>query len=222
MVLVGDDNMNIPVELYEESDRRRNTSHTNHEQYDRDGFFVIKNIIDLSPLTEDVPEYRGMFDYSLGMQKEVDGKDEIATTSSNRHSRRNTPIFARSYLKVKQRLEKEIGKKLYNTYWFDRYYFNGSYLTPHVDRPACEISCSIHLGSNLETPWAFGILDGDDKQHELYLNPGDAVVYKGCERIHWRPAFPDALDESYYHNAFFHYVLQSGLRSHYAYDNGGQ
>ena len=214
--------MNIPVELYEESDRRRNTSHTNHEQYDRDGFFVIKNIIDLSPLTEDVPEYRGMFDYSLGMQKEVDGKDEIATTSSNRHSRRNTPIFARSYLKVKQRLEKEIGKKLYNTYWFDRYYFNGSYLTPHADRPACEISCSIHLGSNLKEPWVFGIEDGDGNDNLITQDVGDAVVYKGCERIHWRPQFPDSPDDSYHHNAFFHYVLKDGIRSHYAYDNGRQ
>ena len=200
----------------------RNSSRTNHEQYDRDGFFVIKNIIDVSSLTEDVPEYRGMFDYTMGVKKEVDGKDEIATTSSNRHSRRNTPIFARSYLKVKQRIQKEIGKELYNTYWFDRYYFNGSYLTPHADRPACEISCSIHLGSNLKEPWVFGIEDGDGNDNLITQDVGDAVVYKGCERIHWRPQFPDSPDDSYHHNAFFHYVLKDGIRSHYAYDNGGQ
>ncbi len=214
--------MNISTELYQESDRKRNTSHTNHEQYDRDGFFVIKNIIDVSSLTEDVPEYCGMFDYTMGVKKEVDGKDEISTTSSNRHSRRNTPIFARAYLKVKQRIQKEIGKELYNTYWFDRYYFNGSYLTPHADRPACEISCSIHLGSNLKEPWVFGIEDGDGNDNLITQDVGDAVVYKGCERIHWRPQFPDSPDDSYHHNAFFHYVLKDGIRSHYAYDNGGQ
>ena len=200
----------------------RNSSRTNHEQYDRDGFFVIKNIIDVSSLTEDVPEYCGMFDYTMGVKKEVDGKDEISTTSSNRHSRRNTPIFARAYLKVKQRIQKEIGKELYNTYWFDRYYFNGSYLTPHADRPACEISCSIHLGSNLKEPWVFGIEDGDGNDNLITQDVGDAVVYKGCERIHWRPQFPDSPDDSYHHNAFFHYVLKDGIRSHYAYDNGGQ
>ena len=214
--------MQVENDIRSKVEDLRNSSRTNHEQYDRDGFFVIKNIIDVSSLTEDVPEYRGMFDYTMGVKKEVDGKDEIATTSSNRHSRRNTPIFARSYLKVKQRIQKEIGKELYNTYWFDRYYFNGSYLTPHADRPACEISCSIHLGSNLKEPWVFGIEDGDGNDNLITQDVGDAVVYKGCERIHWRPQFPDSPDDSYHHNAFFHYVLKDGIRSHYAYDNGRQ
>ena len=214
--------MQVENDIRSKVEDLRNSSRTNHEQYDRDGFFVIKNIIDVSSLTEDVPEYCGTFNYTMGVKKEVDGKDEIPTTSSNRHSRRNTPIFARAYLKVKQRIQKEIGKELYNTYWFDRYYFNGSYLTPHVDRPACEISCSIHLGSNLETPWAFGILDGDGNDNLITQDVGDAVVYKGCERIHWRPQFPDSPDDSYHHNAFFHYVLKDGIRSHYAYDNGRQ
>lgn len=214
--------MQVENDIRSKVEDLRNSSRTNHEQYDRDGFFVIKNIIDVSSLTEDVPEYCGTFNYTMGVKKEVDGKDEIPTTSSNRHSRRNTPIFARAYLKVKQRIQKEIGKELYNTYWFDRYYFNGSYLTPHADRPACEISCSIHLGSNLKEPWVFGIEDGDGNDNLITQDVGDAVVYKGCERIHWRPQFPDSPDDSYHHNAFFHYVLKDGIRSHYAYDNGRQ
>ena len=214
--------MQVENDIRSKVEDLRNSSRTNHEQYDRDGFFVIKNIIDVSSLTEDVPEYCGTFNYTMGVKKEVDGKDEIPTTSSNRQSRRNTPIFARAYLKVKQRIQKEIGKELYNTYWFDRYYFNGSYLTPHADRPACEISCSIHLGSNLKEPWVFGIEDGDGNDNLITQDVGDAVVYKGCERIHWRPQFPDSPDDSYHHNAFFHYVLKDGIRSHYAYDNGRQ
>ena len=214
--------MQVENDIRSKVEDLRNSSRTNHEQYDRDGFFVIKNIIDVSSLTEDVPEYCGTFNYTMGVKKEVDGKDEIPTTSSNRHSRRNTPIFARAYLKVKQRIQKEIGKELYNTYWFDRYYFNGSYLTTHADRPACEISCSIHLGSNLKEPWVFGIEDGDGNDNLITQDVGDAVVYKGCERIHWRPQFPDSPDDSYHHNAFFHYVLKDGIRSHYAYDNGRQ
>ena len=214
--------MQVENDIRSKVEDLRNSSRTNHEQYDRDGFFVIKNIIDVSSLTEDVPEYCGTFNYTMGVKKEVDGKDEIPTTSSNRHSRRNTPIFARAYLKVKQRIQKEIGKELYNTYWFDRYYFNGSYLTPHADRPACEISCSIHLGSNLKEPWVFGIEDGDGNDNLITQDVGDAVVYKGCERIHWRQQIPDSPDHSYHHNAFFHYVLKDGIRSHYAYDNGRQ
>ena len=193
--------MQVENDIRSKVEDLRNSSRTNHEQYDRDGFFVIKNIIDVSSLTEDVPEYCGTFNYTMGVKKEVDGKDEIPTTSSNRHSRRNTPIFARAYLKVKQRIQKEIGKELYNTYWFDRYYFNGSYLTPHADRPACEISCSIHLGSNLKEPWVFGIEDGDGNDHLLYQDVGDCIVYKGTERIHWRPFFPESPAGSYHHRS---------------------
>jgi len=51
------------------------------------------------------------------------------------------------------------------------------------------------------------------------------MVYKGCERPHWRDPMPGLLeskinkDESlYYHQIFFHYVLQDGIRAHHAWD----
>ena len=214
--------MQVENDIRSTVEDRRNSSRTNHTTFDKDGFFIIKNIMDVSSVNEDIPRSCGMFDYTAGMKKEIVNHDEIATTSSNRHSRRNLPIFARSYLKVKQRIQKEIGKELYNSYWFDRYYYNGSFLTPHCDRDPCEISCSIHLGSNLKEPWAFGIEDGDGNDHLLYQDVGDCIVYKGTERIHWRPFFPESPAGSYHHNAFFHYVLKDGIRAHYAYDPDGQ
>tara|TARA_B100000131_G_scaffold274778_1_gene276936 strand:- start:38 stop:691 length:654 start_codon:yes stop_codon:yes gene_type:complete len=210
--------MQVENDIRSTVEDRRNSSRTNHTTFDKDGFFIIKNIMDVSSVNEDIPRSCGMFDYTAGMKKEIVNHDEIATTSSNRHSRRNLPIFARSYLKVKQRIQKEIGKELYNSYWFDRYYYNGSFLTPHCDRDPCEISCSIHLGSNLKEPWAFGIEDGDGNDHLITQGVGDAVVYKGCERIHWRSPFPVNNPLKYHHNVFFHYVLKDGIRSHFAYD----
>ena len=62
------------------------------------------------------------------------------------------------------------------------------------------------------------------------LEPGDGMVYKGCERPHWRDPMPGLLETSierakgnsdhslYYHQIFFHYVLQDGQRAHYAWD----
>ena len=58
------------------------------------------------------------------------------------------------------------------------------------------------------------------------LEPGDGMVYKGCERPHWRDAMPGTFEEMnghekfYYHQIFFHYVLQDGIRTHYAFDRG--
>ena len=116
----------------------------------------------------------------------------------------------------------------------------GSKLTRHLDRPACEISVSVHISSNIKQDWAFyiktpdGYKDSSKKEilyygeeKSIFLKPGDGVVYKGCERPHWRNRMPGLLDsliynsnvdELYYHQIFFHYVLQDGYRTNFAYD----
>ena len=58
------------------------------------------------------------------------------------------------------KLEKELGRKLYNTYYYDRFYFPGQALTRHADRDACEISVTVHVSTNLEgkdADWRFGL-----------------------------------------------------------------
>ena len=106
---------------------------------------------------------------------------------------------------------------------------------------------SIHISTNLPDDlkdWPFKIKTPDtytDKkktailvpgeEHTGILNPGDGLIYKGCERPHWRDPMPsprirkrDKLlrkkisKEYYYHQIFFHYVLQDGERAHCAWD----
>ena len=109
-------------------------------------------------------------------------------------------------------------------------------MTRHSDRDACEISVSVHVGTNLEgedADWPFWIKTPDtytDKtratvstpgeNRSVILKPGDGLVYKGCERPHWRDPMPRPKNEKeyYYHQIFFHYVLQDGRRAHYAWD----
>ena len=140
------------------------------------------------------------------------------------------------------KLEEIIGRKLYNTYYYDRFYYPGQELTRHADRDACEISVSIHVSTNLEgkdADWPFWIKTPDtytDKKkttvlvpgenRSLVLKPGDGLLYKGCERPHWRDAMPGVQKkknkklfgkktsetELYYHQIFFHYV-QDGQKS---------
>ena len=144
---------------------------------------------------------------------------------------------------MRKKLEDIIGRKLYNTYYYDRYYFPGQPLTKHADRDACEISVSIHISTNLsekEKDWPFRIKTPDtytDKkksnilvpgeERSVVLNPGDGLIYKGCERPHWRDPMPGTKSkifkkkdktEYYYHQIFFHYVLQDGQRAHCAWD----
>ena len=68
------------------------------------------------------------------------------------------------------------------------------------------------------------------EERSAVLNPGDGLLYKGCERPHWRDPMPTPRvrkrdkwlrrkqPEYYYHQIFFHYVLQDGLRAHCAWD----
>ena len=64
------------------------------------------------------------------------------------------------------------------------------------------------------------------KEVSVNLEPGDGMIYKGCERPHWRKPMPDEKTkifgkkkELYYHQIFFHYVFKpDGIRAHCAND----
>ena len=135
----------------------------------------------------------------------------------------NHPQYKSIHSEIRMKLEKIIGCQLYNTYYYDRFYFPGQELKIHTDRPACEISVSIHIGSNIKKTWPIWIKTPYGEFHEIHLNPGDGIIYKGCERPHWRDTMPGKRmffqkKDLYYHQVFFHYVLANGIRSHFAFD----
>ena len=73
-------------------------------------------------------------------------------------------------------------------------------------------------------------IDVHGENRSVILKPGDGMIYKGCERPHWRDPMPtprrrkrDIIlrrkrKEYYYHQIFFHYVLADGQRAHCAWD----
>ena len=65
------------------------------------------------------------------------------------------------------------------TYTYARIYKNGAILKPHMDRDACEISLTVHLDGDMGWPIFVQTPDGSDV--EVILEPGDALVYLGCE-----------------------------------------
>ena len=72
-------------------------------------------------------------------------------------------------------LNKLFGTKVVPSYCYSRVYRSGTHLGRHKDRPACEVSLSVHLYGTKE--WAFGIVDKDGKDIEVVLQPGDAIIY---------------------------------------------
>ena len=211
--------------------KKYNTSSwTNNKDFDKNGFLVIKNLIDPKELYCPVPEKMGQYNYHAHKNSveyyEIEEQVKICT------SRYNYPVhkYAQSY--IRKKIESQIGKELYNTYYFDRFYYYGSELKKHLDRHSCEISATVHISTNIIKPWVIKLKSYDSSIYAVSLNPGDAVIYKGCEIVHWRDPMPSKYnkmerffnkmirkkDDSYYHQAFFHYVLSDGLRSFFSGD----
>ena len=229
-------------QLLQQEYNNHGTSWTRNEFFERNGYVIIKNLYDPKELFHPVPELRGQLNYRSKnlddfVHQEVEGQVEGSV------ARYWHPQYRDAHTKIRLILEQAIGRKLYNTYYYDRFYFPGQELTIHADRPSCEISVSVHVSTNLKENWPIWIKTPDTfadnskmnlvskgENRSVDLEPGDGMVYKGCERPHWRDPMPGLLETSierakgnsdyslYYHQIFFHYVLQDGIRAHYAWD----
>ena len=236
------------MQLMFQEKQNSGTSWTRNEKFDKDGYLVIKDLWDAEELYHPVPELRGQINYQ-DMNPENFQHIPVENQVEGSVARYWHPQYRKIHTGVRKKLEKELGRKLYNTYYYDRYYFPGQALTKHADRDACEISVTIHISTNLSDDlkdWPIKIKTPDvytDKsksailvpgeERSCVLNPGDGMVYKGCERPHWRDPMPGTpmskkskklfgkkqpQQEQYYHQIFFHYVLQDGERAHCAWD----
>ena len=217
------------------------TAWTRNDKFEKDGYLVVKDLWDAEDLYHPLPDIKGQLNY---WNKDVTkfNHNPVEGQVDGSLARYWHPQYRNAHTGIRRKLEKIIGRTLYNTYYYDRFYFPGQELTRHADRDACEISVSIHVSTNLpnsQKDWPFKIKTPDtytdDKktailvpgeERSAILNPGDGLLYKGCERPHWRDAMPtpekveDAPKEYYYHQIFFHYVLQDGQRAHCAWDRG--
>ena len=203
------------------------TSWTKNEFFDAYGYLIIKKICDPKLLHCPVPTDRGLFK-CWGMREEqfISLDDQQVEDSVERYW---YPQYKDIHIKIKDIVETAIGRGLYEPYYYDRFYFPGQELKKHVDRPACEISVTVHIDTNIKENWPIWVKTVNGENVPVVLEPGDAMIYKGCERPHWREPMPgllesirDGLDKHslYYHQIFFHYVLQDGVRAHYAWDKG--
>ena len=217
------------------------SSKTNNEEFEKNGYLVIRNLWDPQDLYCEVPEIRGQISYFGKLDKFHHEPLEMQVEGSL--ARYYYPSYKYAHSQIRKKLEKAIGSELANTYYYDRFYFPGQELTRHADRDACEISVTVHISTNLKQPWPIWIKTPDTyddpnikmnilkkgEDRSVILNPGDGMVYKGCERPHWRDPMPTEYERTwygrrkekeglYYHQVFFHYVLANGYRAHFAGD----
>ena len=231
------------VDILRQERNNTGTSWTRNAQFDKQGYLVVRKLWNPQDLYCPAPLDKGMYNYKskrlddytyVPIERQVEGST----------SRYWYPAYRYIHSQIRLKIENVIGRKLYNTYYYDRFYNPGQALAKHTDRPACEISVTLHVSTNLEgddANWPIHIKTPDtyvDKtkqqilipgeKRSAILNPGDGMIYKGCERPHWRDPMPKPKKKRfqkertdyYYHQIFFHYVLQDGLRAEFAWDNG--
>ena len=130
-----------------------------------------------------VARYFSPFENILGEYEEPDGQ------IPNTYSQYSNIAMETLMLKCKQAMEKATGLKLYPAYTYARIYKKGDILKRHKDRFSCEISTTMNLAGD---DWPI-YLEPSGKENmkgiKVQLDPGDMLVYRGCELEHWRNKF---------------------------------
>jgi hypothetical protein len=98
-------------------------------------------------------------------------------------------------LKLKPTVEKITNIKLIENCSYTRIYKKNDILEKHTDRNSCEISTTLNLGGDKKWPIYL------EPNIKINLNPGDMLIYSGCDLEHWR----DAFEGEEYFQSFFHY-----------------
>ncbi|HJP03543.1 MAG: hypothetical protein CL799_01165 [Chromatiales bacterium] len=69
------------------------------------------------------------------------------------------------------------------------------------------------LGFDSEKPWPIFVGE-EGAEKSIDMNPGDGIIYKGCELRHWREAF----EGEHHAQVFMHYVDANGPYKDQIYD----
>ena len=167
------------------------------EQFHKNKYLVVRNFYDVSKF--DVYN-------TSNLKWDHGGAKACDFVSLESYS---SPQASLIHLDAIKTLEEIVGERIFPTYNFVRIYHTGDVLGKHVDRIACDISVTLHIHGDMD--WEFVVTTDAEEEVEILLNPGDAIVYKGCKIPHWRKGGYKGND---YAQVFLHY-----LRLSKAYEN---
>ena len=179
--------------------------------------------------------------YTLFRQQYFDHREDPVTGQiPNTHSIYGDTLMETLMYFMHPHMEKVTGLKLCPTYTYYRVYKPGDELKRHSDRESCEISTTVCLGydyKGVDEDYKWGMYVDPESHHWnkqketgegftsdnrdgvlLKQNPGDCIIYRGCELEHWRDPF-EVAEGSYQAQVFMHYIDMNGpFYPEYAYD----
>ncbi len=181
---------------------------TNSESFDKRGCTRVEGFVDAATI-KTVSLYLEN-KILRGEWKEMPGGDNV----TSRLAYYADPLIEVLLQASKEAVEAATGKTLIPTYSYARVYQPGEELKPHIDRPSCEISVTVNVATKGRfSPIYTKYKDAEPEEH--VLKPGDAVIYKGCEVVHWRrPLEGGQINVQF----MLHYVDKHGKNAEYAKD----
>ena len=223
-------------EGYQKCSTPTTTNMSQNESFEKNGYLFLPALVanpnDMycaPPLNHDGKRLTGQLTY-LRKDKAHYECDEKQVQGSL--ARYNVPMYKELHYSVRKAVENKLGMDLIPTYFYDRFYYVGQQLKRHSDRPACEVSVTLQISTNSDKPWPIWFERPDGSESCVLMKNGDAAVYKGCEREHWRDpleskyskvknlwrTFKKEEDDTYHHQIFLHYVNSQGPFVHYGND----
>ena len=139
-------------------------------------------------------------------------KDEQCPSSEAVHG---AIAFDSLLVQLLPHFEKASGKRLYPTYSYARLYAPGEELAIHTDRPSCEISATLTLGFDGDVWPIFMGDEGGVNASEIKMDVGDAVLYRGMDKYHWRNKYTEGKWQA---QVFLHYVDADGPHKEWKFD----
>ncbi len=206
------------------------------EKFDQDGYLSVPNAITNPENLYCPPPVDNEGQRLTGIQKYFkDNRIEYTPVEGQvggALARYNHPSYAPLHYVVRKLVQNILKIDLFPTYYYERFYYVGQELTRHRDRPSCEISVTLQISTNRKDPWPIWFQLPDDSEKLVNMKNGDMVIYKGCEREHWREPLQSKYnrvgkffnqvkkreDDTYHHQIFLHYINAQGPYVHFAYD----
>jgi predicted 2-oxoglutarate/Fe(II)-dependent dioxygenase YbiX len=129
-------------------------------------------------------------------------------------------VFDSLLVQLLPHFETASGKRLLPTYSYARLYAPGDELKNHTDRESCEISATVTLGFEGDV-WPIYMGDSMEKDNasEIKMQVGDAVLYRGMDKHHWREVYTEGKWQA---QVFLHYVDADGPHKEWVYDKRGK
>lgn len=182
-----------------------------NETFDKTGYIKVEKFID-EKTTQTVSLYlENKIKRGEWVPKSEEELEEGNCSKLHYYADPLLEVILKEYLPL---VEEQTGLELQPTYSYARVYQEGEELNAHIDRPSCQISVTVnvaYIGEN----WPIWMQHENNDPAKFLLTPGDAVIYKGCEVMHWRRELPEG---QLYVQFMLHYVDKNGPYAGYKFD----